>query len=437
MDAARQMQLIRFRELRYGREFAERTHHLYPETAEEIMSIYTNGAAPKYTPEPPKAVPGDGYPHNAEHTVAILESMWEDAKQLKAFISATTALTFGERIEYSPTTTAPKRLPDRTFSDKCRTVSDLRRINLGINTEDFPPIWLHAIKHIAERIIRKKRQYPGVPIKVCKRDISNAFKRAPLHPDYITIFCHQFAAQSIGVARDAAVGWLAFPSGFAASPAIFAMCTDAIQKVHRSGQAQDGSWSGWEAFWSEIFAGDAIFVEADIGNILNVTVSAWETARRGLFGMCSIDREKVDLEGAWGATGLILGFDIDTVEELITSPPPKVDGAMIYLRIKGFVAGSQHVTLKALQTLRGYMQRWLVASMSWESCVLPVDLMLTYGSDDCLAVNCPNYQVRIGYWDMLSLLQRLAKDEEAWETLFRNTLPRTIAINRRFSRPRI
>ena len=36
---------------------------------------------------------------------------------------------------------------------------------------------------------------------------------------------------------------------------------------------------------------------------------------------------------------------------------------------------------------------------------------------------------------MLSLLRRLAKDEEAWPTLFKNSLTRTIAIHRRFSGP--
>ena len=52
VGAARQIQLIRFRELRYAREFVERTNHLYPGTDAEIMSIYTTGAAPKYTPSP-------------------------------------------------------------------------------------------------------------------------------------------------------------------------------------------------------------------------------------------------------------------------------------------------------------------------------------------------------------------------------------------------
>ena len=222
----------------------ERTQHLYPEIAAEIMSIYTNGAAPKYTPEPPKAVPDDGYPHNADRPVGILESTREAVKQSKALICATTSLTSGGRIEYSPTTTAPERLPGRTFSDKCRTISDLWGINLGTNTDDSFPIWLTEIKSTTERIIRMKRQYPGVTIKVCKRDISNAPGRASLHPDYVAIFRPQFVAQSIGLTQDATVGWLASPFGFAASPAICAMCTEATQKVHHSGQAHDGSWYG-------------------------------------------------------------------------------------------------------------------------------------------------------------------------------------------------
>ena len=366
------------------------------------MSIYTNGAAPKYTPAPPKAAPDDGYPHNADHTVKILESMWGDIKLLKAFISATTSLTFGERIGYAPTTTAPKRLPGRTFSDKRRTISDLRRINLGVDTADFCPIWLPEIKDISERIIRKKRQYRGVPIKLRKRGISNAFKRVPLHPDCVAISCHQFASQSSGLEQDATVGWLALPFGLSASPAIIAMCTDAIQRVHHSGRALDGSWSGWGEFWSVIFAGDAIFVEADVGNILQETVGAWELACRGLFGPDSINSDKVPLGGNWETTGLILGFDFDTIEETIDVTPPKIDGSRTYLLGDEFAAGSQHVTLKALQTFRGYMQRWLAASMFWASCVHPVDLLLTYGSEECTTVSCPNFQIWCGYWDMIS-----------------------------------
>ena len=168
-----------------------------------------------------------------------------DVRQLKAFISATTFLTFGERIEYSPSNTAPNRLLGGTFSDKCRTISEISRINIGVGTGDFFPTGPPEIKDISERIIRKKRQYTGVLIKLRNQDISNAFNRAPLHPDCVAISCHQFASQPSGLEQDATVGWLSLSFGFSASPAIFAMCADAIQRAHHSGRALGGPWSGW------------------------------------------------------------------------------------------------------------------------------------------------------------------------------------------------
>ena len=124
------------------------------------MEIYTNGSAPRYTPAPPKAVPEDGYPRNAENTVRILESTRGDIRQLKAFISAATSLTFGGRIEYRPTSTAPKRAPGRTFSDKCRTIADLRRVNLGVGTGDFFPIWFPGGKIHQRENHQKETEVP-------------------------------------------------------------------------------------------------------------------------------------------------------------------------------------------------------------------------------------------------------------------------------------
>ena len=140
VPAERQIHLIRFRELEYDREFVGRTQHFYPHIAEQVMLIYTNGDSPKYSPAPPKAVPDDGYHHNSDHTAKILESAWGGITHLKAFARETTSISFGERAEYRLTDTAPRRLPDRAFIDKSRTISDLRRINLFINAVDFCPI---------------------------------------------------------------------------------------------------------------------------------------------------------------------------------------------------------------------------------------------------------------------------------------------------------
>ena len=103
--------------------------------------------------------------------------------------------SFGLRaggLEYSPTT-APKRLPVRTYSDKSHAISDLMRVNIGIDTSESqvpppPAIWFPEINDISARSSRWTRQFPGDPVKSSARDISSAFKRAQLRPDYAEIF---------------------------------------------------------------------------------------------------------------------------------------------------------------------------------------------------------------------------------------------------------
>ena len=73
---------------------------------------------------------------------------------------------------------------------------------MGVEKNDFFPIWMPEIGNITERIVRKKIQYPGIPAGVLKTDIRNAPKRTPLHPDYVAISRHQFAAHLSVLTQD-------------------------------------------------------------------------------------------------------------------------------------------------------------------------------------------------------------------------------------------
>ena len=213
----------------------------------------------------------------------------------------------------------------------------------------------------------------------------------PLHSDYVAIFCHQFDAWSSGMASDIALVRYSLPFGFSASPAIFATRTEVIQRAHHITQGGNGARSGWGPLHSYIFADDAIFVETDMGNILRETVEGWGPSRRSLFGDDSISDDKTRLEGDWNTKGLVLCCDLDDVEETIAAPQQKIEGGRIYIVSGEFVVGIQHVCQKAMQTIRGYMRRWSVYSLSWASCVQPVDLLLAYGSADCATINCANF----------------------------------------------
>ena len=78
-------------------------------------------------------------------------------------------------------------------------------------------------------------------------------------------------------------------------------------------------------------------------------------------------------------------------------------GGRAFVLGEDFVVGSQHIELTELQTLRGYMQRWLVASMFRATGSQPVDLRMSYSSEDGSCINFPNFQIRRGFWDMLNL----------------------------------
>ena len=158
LAAARQLRLVHLAKLTETRAIIQSARRVYPDIADEAMSIYTNGASPKYDETPTKAAPDDGYSHCPRNS-KIIASMWGDIIGLKELVFASKSWIYSAGSGYIPTTAVPKRLPGRSFSGKSRIASDLRRINLCLNTEDFFTIWLPGIKHIADRPIRTKRQF--------------------------------------------------------------------------------------------------------------------------------------------------------------------------------------------------------------------------------------------------------------------------------------
>ena len=116
--SSRQLRKRLLGEAHYARDLIESTQHLYPEIADEVTSIYTRRAMPTYHPLPPKPGPGDGYPNDSSLNLKIIESIWGDIRRRNVVLCATSSLIYRGRLGYNHTTTVPKRLPGRTFSDE-------------------------------------------------------------------------------------------------------------------------------------------------------------------------------------------------------------------------------------------------------------------------------------------------------------------------------
>lgn len=111
--AARQLQVLYFIQVGYGRDFIERTQHLYTDISDIVMSIRTDGRAPRYASFPPMAVPGGLSPDNPKSAQLILDSIRRDSVEVKALVSDSQPIGAAERVADTPTTAVPYRLPDR------------------------------------------------------------------------------------------------------------------------------------------------------------------------------------------------------------------------------------------------------------------------------------------------------------------------------------
>ena len=189
----------------------------------------------------------------------------------------------GGRIEFSPSHTALKRNPDRSFSSDCRAISDLRRINLWMNKSDTFPVFAPSISQICERVISLKTRYPGISVRIAKRDISGAFKRVPLHPDCSRVFVRSFDSVDLGTRFKCCIGFLALPYGFLASPSYFAMTTAPIQCIHQSFKPDDCARQDADRYSAFLYIDDSIFVEVNLGRRDDDCIALWEEISKKTF----------------------------------------------------------------------------------------------------------------------------------------------------------
>lgn len=104
-------------------------------------------------------------------------------------------------------------------------------------------------------------------------------------------------------------------------------------------------------------------IEDGAGDIPNETAQAWGASRGSLFGPGIINRSQTELEGARDTISAVLGFEVESEQEIPPLPTPKLEGARSFIPIDEFIVGIQNVRPKSPQTWLVYMQHWLVASM--------------------------------------------------------------------------
>ena len=206
-----------------------------------------------------------------------------------------------------------KKLPGRALSTEIGFISDVRLVNNFCDKNDYPACLNPTLSDLARRVESSDRNFPGVPRKVTKRDVSEAFKRVATHPDCVSILRTEFPGIELGLARDIVFLWLALPFGWSASPGYFQTCARLITKLHCTHYSPSPT-AGHLPFVSHMFVDDAMIVDVDFPGRLGQSVAAWGDCCIKVLGEWSVSQDTKDIEGQRGDSAILLGFHVSVGE---------------------------------------------------------------------------------------------------------------------------
>ena len=185
-----------------------------------------------------------------------------------------------------------------TLSTDMRLISDVRLVNNFCDKEDYPRRINPTLSDLATRAEYLDRCFPGVPRRVTKRDVNDAFERFASHPDCVDILCAEFPGSDIGLEFDIVFMWTALPFGWSASPGYFQACARLVTTLHCLHRPVSPI-TGALTFESHMFADGAMIIDVDLPGRLEQSARVWEQCCISALDTGSVS-DKKRIEGTWG-----------------------------------------------------------------------------------------------------------------------------------------
>ena len=138
------------------------------------------------------------HPSLKDHLEEAAAQLWKDAAKGRALICFDQGDHLLQGVISVPMARVPKMLPDRTVSDKGRIIWDATPINKTCNKERHPPALQPKHAEVARAILWWKQKFPGVPVLLSKKDVSDAFKWVPVRTPDSKLFAADLPGAAFG-----------------------------------------------------------------------------------------------------------------------------------------------------------------------------------------------------------------------------------------------
>jgi hypothetical protein len=156
-----------------------------------------------------------------------------------------------------------KKNPDRTFSTKGSIVFDEQFVNsFGDKSRHFPALQPRH-SEVIKAILWWSLRCPKVPIRLAKKDISEAFKWLWLLCESAGLFATDLPDADVETSLVAI--YLVMTFGCTGAPGEFMVFAWLLKLLHSSFKPENPTWNDSTPFHSFFFMDDQLLVEPDIG----------------------------------------------------------------------------------------------------------------------------------------------------------------------------
>jgi hypothetical protein len=387
-----------------------------------VWSRLKLGVPSMFDSDPPQRQGADKMHTSAEQKVEeVLKLVWSEVVQGKSLIvSAGFRELYLPHLPNSPLARIPKydaKGNERPTGRVIRNHSYPKNLSVNDKASGTPSEWeimLPTIHHLIQTILFYKQQLPGIPILVCKRDVSAAFEWCGLHEDLIPYMGSFIADVERSGFGDSFVLPMRATFGYVHSPSEWAINGNAIDVLNTSSQPLHGRRDGKWPLDVQGYVDDYMLITPDIGLRRWLLTETVESHMKGMLGNTAVNEKKNLEEGGYDTKGILLGFLVDTEEETISLSAEKLERARNFLMDPMFDWGNKKITINDLQKLLGRLYHWSVACRPAQAFIAGCLRMLSKGGGLYIIPGFDDDSVQMGwerFWADIAWLRRIFNED--------------------------
>ena len=197
-----------------------------------------------------------------------------------------------------------------------------------------------------------------------------------------------------GPKNDIVLFYRSIPFGWNGAPAFFAAFGDDTARIHRASGTGLPLWNSRHSFTSRLYVDDGISVELMNRQRQEDAIRLWERVTTGLLGPQVLNQSKMEEEGQWPTSHIILGLWYNTESLTVAIPEATRAGARVLFDSILADRGAARLGATSLQQIRGWAEHFKSTNAIWRLLTSPVGNLLTYGDEIGGWISCPVEEFR-------------------------------------------